>query len=61
MVASGAALGGELEGRNVVLGRRRPELEFRLLRLGASALWANPEKNEHLLLPAQDRIHFIST
>lgn len=35
MVVSGAALAGELEGRNVVLGSRRPQLKFQLLHLGA--------------------------
>lgn len=47
MVVSGAALAGELEERNAVLGSRRPQPKFWLLHLGA--LTADPEKNEHLL------------
>lgn len=52
MVVPGAALAGGLEGRNVVLGSRRPRLTFRLLCLEAATLCftlANPEKNERLL------------
>lgn len=38
MVVSGAALAGELEGRNVVLGSQKSGLKFQLLHLGAVTL-----------------------